>query len=516
MSSRRMLGLDVGTSGCKAIVFDDKWKIVARSHRRYDLLRAGENGYELEAETVWTKLREAIAEAQGQAGGNTEAVAVSALGDVIIPLDGSGTPVRPCILDFDPRGKDEIRDFAKAFGEARLYQLTGMPPIHINSLAKILWLRKNEPRTCERVRRWATFEDFILGKLGARTAASYSMAARTMLFDVHRKVWSPDVLAARTMLFDIHRKTWSPDILAAAGLRERDLPEAVPSGEVIGRLEGRAAGELGFPDGTAVCSGGHDMVCAAVGAGLDVEDRRTALNITGTMEAVIVLTRKPNLDEAARKNLYPSYPAWNEYLSLSLSLTSGSVLDWYRDLLPGKAFAYSELLKELDSAKPGELLLFPHFSGLCNPVFDPDARGFLYGLSLNTTWRDLAQGIVEGLCYDLKSHLQGFRDAGLPIEALKVVGGGSSSDAWMQLKANITGLELIRAEIHEASAMGAAAFCGKAIGAIDNPYKASGLMGLKQARFVPVPEAARRFEEKFQRYRRLQESLLQGRLPCVC
>jgi xylulokinase len=264
------------------------------------------------------------------------------------------------------------------------------------------------------------------------------------------------------------------------------------------------------------------MVCAAVGAGLDVEDRRTALNITGTMEAVIVLTRKPKLDEAARKNLYPSYPAWNEYLSLSLSLTSGSVLDWYRDLFPGlrgaggNADVYRELLKDLDSARPGELLLFPHFSGLCNPVFDPDARGFLYGLSLNTTWRDLAQGIVEGLCYELKSHLQGFRDAGLPIEALKVVGGGSSSDAWMQLKANITGLELIRAEIHEASAMGAAAFCGKAIGAIDNPYQASGLMGLKQARFVPDAEAARRFEEKFQRYRCLQESLIQGRLPCVC
>lgn len=492
MNSRRVLGLDVGTSGCKAIVFDDRWKIVARSHRRYDLIRAGENGYELEAETVWAKLREAIAEAQGKAGGKTEAVAVSALGDVIIPLDESGTPVRPCILDFDPRGKDEIRDFAQGFGEAKLYEITGMPPIHINSLAKILWLRKYEPRTCQRVRRWATFEDFVLGKLGVRTAASYSMAARTMLFD-------------------IHRKTWSPDILAAAGLRERDLPEAVPSGELIAKLDGRTAAELGFPAGAAACSGGHDMVCAAVGAGLDVEDRRTALNIMGTMEAVIVLTKEPNLGEAARKNLYPSYPAWNEYLSLSLNLTSGSVLDWYRDLFPGlrgvgeNADVYRELLKDLDSAKPGELLLFPYFSGLCNPVFDPDARGFLYGLSLNSTLRDLTQGIVEGLCYDLKSHLQGFRDAGLPIETLKVVGGGSKSDAWLQLKANITGLALTRSEMHEASAMGAAAFCGKAVGAIDNPYQASGLMGLKQTRFVPVPEAARRFEERFLRYRSLRE-----------
>jgi xylulokinase len=494
MKAMRMLGLDVGTSGCKAIVFDSGWNIIARSHRRYGVIRAGENGYELEAETVWAKLREAIAEAHAKAGGKTDAVAVSALGDVIIPLDEAGAPVRPCILDFDPRGKDEIRDFVEGFGEAKLYMTTGMPPIHINSLAKILWIRKNEPHTYRQVRRWATFEDYILQKLGARTAASYSMAARTMLFD-------------------IHRKTWSPDILAAAGLRERDLPEPVPSGEVIANLDDGAAGELGFSTGAAVCSGGHDMVCAAVGAGLDVNDRRTALNIMGTMEAVIVLTKKPNLEKVALKNLYPCYPAWNEYISLSLNLTSGSVLDWYRNLFPGlrgtgeNGEVFRELLKDVDSRNPGELLLVPHFSGVCNPVFNPDARGFLYGLSLNTTLRDLAQGILEGLCYDLKSHIRGFRDAGIPIEKLKIVGGGSPSDAWLQLKANITGLEMTRSDIHEASAMGAAALCGKAVGVIDNPYAASGLMGLKETLFVPEPEATQRFEEKFLRYRSLSDKV---------
>ena len=488
----RMLGLDVGTSGCKAIVFDSNWNIIASSHRRYGLIRAGENGYELEAETVWAKLREAIAEAHAKAGGKTDAVAVSALGDVIIPLDESGTPVRPCILDFDPRGKDEIHDFVEEFGEKKLYETTGMPPIHINSLAKILWIRKNEPHTYRQVRRWATFEDYILQKVGARTAVSYSMAARTMLFD-------------------IHRKTWSPDILAAAGLREGQLPQPVPSGEVVGNLGDGAAKELGFSAGAAVCSGGHDMVCAAVGAGLDVNDRRTALNIMGTMEAVVVLTKKPILEKVARSNLYPCYPAWNEYISLSLNLTSGSVLDWYRNLFPGLGGtgdggdAYGELLKDIDSRNPGELLLVPHFSGVCNPVFNPDARGFLYGLSLNTAQRDVAQGILEGLCYDLKSHIRGFLDAGVPIEKLKIVGGGSHSDAWLQLKANITGLEITRSDIYEASAMGAAALCGKAVGLIDNPYEASGLMGLKEARFVPDAGAAQRFEEKFLKYLSLRE-----------
>jgi xylulokinase len=494
MNATRLLGLDVGTSGCKAIVFDSRWNIIARSYRRYDLIRAGESGYELEAETVWAKVREAIAEAHARAGGKMDAVAVSALGDVIIPLDASGTPLRPCILDFDPRGKDEIHDFVEGFGEARLFETTGMPPIHINSLAKILWFRKNEPHTYRQARRWATFEDYILQKLGARPAASYSMAARTMLFDIQRKLWSPD-------------------ILAAAGLREGDLPEAVPSGEVIAKLDGEGAEELGFSAGAAVCSGGHDMVCAAVGAGLDVNDRRTALNIMGTMEAVIVLTKKPNLEKAMLNNLYPCYPAWNEYISLSLNLTSGSVLDWYRNLFPGSRAkgenggVYRELLKDVDSGSPGELLLVPHFSGACNPVFNPDARGFLYGLTLNTAPRDLAQGILEGLCYDLKSHVRGFRQAGIPIEKMKIVGGGAQSDAWLQLKANITGLEMSRSDIHDASAMGAAAFCGKAVGLIADPYKASGLMGLKETRFFPDPGAAQRFEAKFLRYLALREGV---------
>jgi xylulokinase len=492
MRAARILGLDLGTSGCKAIIFDERWNIVSRSSRRYDLIRTGETGCELEAETVWARVQEAVSEAHAGADGNIDAVAVSALGDVIIPLGASGGPVRPCILDFDPRGKDEIRGFVEGFGRERLFETTGMPPIHINSLAKILWFRENEPQTFRQVRRWATFEDYILEKLGARPAVSHSMAARTMLFD-------------------IHRKAWSPEILAAAGLSERNLPEPVPSGEVVATLDGPAAGALGFSAGAAACSGGHDIVCAAIGAGLDERDRGAALDIMGTMEAVIVLTGKPNLGKKMLDSLYPSYPAWHEYLSLSLSLTSGSVLDWYRDLFPAShgagssAEVYGELLKGVDSERPGELLFVPHFSGVCNPVFNPDAKGFLYGLSLNTTRRDLAQAILEGLCYDVKSHVEGFRAAGIPIEKLRVVGGGAGSDAWLQLKANVTGLELTRSDLHEGSAMGAAALCGKAVGIIDDPYRAASLMGLKEKRFSPAPGAARRFEERFARYLSVRE-----------
>ncbi len=487
MSDRRILGLDVGTSGCKAIAFDAEWKVAASSSRRYDLIGVGVDGYEMDAEEVWAKVREAIVETNARAGGRIDAVAISALGDVIIPADGAGNPVRRCILDFDPRGKDEIRDFLGAFGAERLFHLTGMPPLHMNSLAKILWIRAHEPDVYTRVRRWATFEDFILSRLGVGSFVSWSMAARTMLFD-------------------LHRKAWSPEILAAAGLEESSLPRPVQSGQVIGGIGARSARELGFADGAAVSSGGHDVVCAAVGAGLDTVDRRAALDIMGTFELVIVLMKEPNLSPRMLRGMYPCYPAWKEYLSLSLNFTCGSVVDWCRDLLAGPAAAggpaggYEELFGGADSSRPCGLLLVPHFSGTCNPSFNPDARGAVYGLTLNTSRRDLGQAVLEGLCCDLRSHVEGLRGAGIPIERLAVVGGGTRSDAWLQLKANITGMELTRSDVSEASAIGAAALCGTAIGAVDDPYRVAGMAGLAQQRFVPDPAASRRFEETFQKY----------------
>jgi xylulokinase len=423
-----ILGLDIGTSGVKAILFDETWKAIGQSYREYHLISAGEDRFDLDAETVWKKTREAIIEIADSTGQAIDAVAVSALGDVIISLDERGNTVRPSILDFDPRGKEEIQGFIEDFGAERFYKITGMPPIHINSLAKILWIKKHEPHNYRRVRSWATYEDYVLRKLGVRPTISYSMAARTMLFDSTHK-------------------TWSQEVLTAAGLEEGSFPKAVPSGMVIDTLRRDVSRELGFSRDAVACSGGHDMVCAAIGAGLDEGDPHTALNIVGTMEGVIVLLQKPKVNREMLKRLYPCYPGYREYISLSVNLTSGSVVKWYRDVISyktmgnGEEKSFEELLQSIDEKEPGNLFLIPHFSGTCNPVFDPGARGFFYGLSLHTTMQDLIQGIIEGLCYELKMHIQGFNDAGISIEGLKTVGGGSQSSKWLQLKANITGLD---------------------------------------------------------------------------
>jgi xylulokinase len=492
-----ILGLDIGTSGCKAIAFDKNWNMTAYSYREYDLINVGKNKLDLEAETVWERLSEAIIEVNSIVGaGKIEAIAVSAIGDVIIPLDEKGSTVRPCIIDFDPRGKDEINSFLDDFSAEKLFKITGMPPLHINSLAKILWIKNNEHGIYKKIHRWATFEDYILQKLGVKPAVSYS-------------------LAARTMLFDIHSKSWSKDILDAIGVDESRLAEPVRSGTVISKIDDGIAKKLGFSSDVTACSGGHDMFLATVGAGLDIDEPGTALNIVGTMEGIVVLMKEPRLNKEMLENLYPCFPGFNEFVSLSINMTSGSILKWYRDLfskivvdkIDSNKNVYDLLLKNVDHSSPGELLLIPHFSGICNPVFNPDSKGTLHGLSLYTGFNDLIQGIIEGLCYEMRMQIQGFERAGIPINRLKIVGGGSRSDKWLQMKSNITGLEIISSSLHEASATGAAALGGSAVGIIDDPYKVSKYQNGIEKTFLPSLKAKKKFDEKYFRYQKLYKSI---------
>ena len=492
-----ILGLDIGTSGCKAIAFDENWSMVAHSYREYDLIDAGNKTLDLEAETVWKKLTESIIEINRSVGGRKiKAIAISAIGDVIIPLGEDCRTVRPCVIDFDPRGKSEIALFVNDFGIDRLFEITGMPPLHINSLAKILWIKNNEPEIYKKVRRWATFEDYILQKMGVKPAVSYS-------------------LAARTMLFDIRKKTWSKEIIDTIGVNENQLAEPVRSGTVIDKIDEKVAEKLGFSGDVIACSGGHDMYCAAIGAGLNIDNPETALNIVGTMEAIVVLMKEPKLNKEMIENLYPCFPGFNDYVSLSLNLTSGSILKWFRDIFSdifinkadNNKNVYERLLQGVDPAKPGDLLLIPNFSGTCNPVFNPDSKGTLYGLSLSTGVNDLIQGIIEGLCFELKMHIQGFQKAGVPINRLRIMGGGSRSDKWLQLKANITGVEIISSTLYDASATGAAALSGSAVGILDDPYKIINYTKGKEKQFYPLPNTEENFNEKFIRYQRLSKAV---------
>ena len=492
------LGVDIGTTGCKAVVFNDQWRIKTSVYREYGLIPVGNNQFDLDPEVVWNSVRDVIQEANNSLPDNKiEAMGISAIGDVIIPLDGSGDVVRPSIVDFDPRGTVEIEDFSKDFGVQKLFEISGMPPLFINSLSKILWLKKHEPDTFSRIGAWATYEDFILRKLGSPPAVSFS-------------------LAARTMLFDIEKKCWAEEILDAAAIDKRMLPEAVPSGEVISKIDPKMVKELGFTNDVALCSGGHDMVCAAIGAGLDLQTPHTAVDITGTIEGIVTVFEEANTGSEMLDNNYPCYPGYNGYVSFSVNLTSGCVLKWFRDELAqdtsrkarttGKD-VYSILMETIDTRELSDLLFIPYFAGSGNPDFDPNLHGAIYGLTLDTSRENIVQSLIEGLCLEVRSHLDGFEEAGMHIDSLLAVGGGSKSPAWLQLKANVTEKEITATGIPESSALGAAALSAVAVGEISDPVEVSRKTTRTQQVYKPQDVNRTEFHKKYEQYKDLKSMM---------
>ena len=485
------MGVDMGTSGCKAVVFNENWNVVEQAYREYPLHLPGEGLLELDAELVWAAIKEVIREVNEKTTTPIDAFAVSAIGDVIIPVDEHGDSVRYSIVDFDPRGGEEITGFTEKFGVKRFFGINGMPPLYIGSLAKILYIRDNEPEVFKKTKRWATYEDFIVNKLGLPPVASFSELSRTMLFDIRKKQWSKDIIDQIPLSID-------------------QLPQAAPSGTVIGVLPEAMGRELGFKRPVSVVTGGHDMVCAAVGAGLDENDPSTAVDIAGTIEGLVAFLPEANTSDAMLENLFPCYVGQKGYVTFSVNLTAGCIVRWYRDNISkdeyvackadGRNF-YEYMQREADPKKPGSLLMLPHFSGSGNPFFDPNSLGAIYGLTLDTRREDICRALVEGLCYELKLHLEAYRRAGIEITSIRAVGGGATVDKQLQLKANALGLKVVKGAVAESSAMGAAAYAACGMGALTNPADAYQLVKEKEFEFLPDPAATAEFEKAYARYR---------------
>ncbi len=489
----RFMGVDMGTSGCKAVIFKDSWEIVCQAYREYPSIFPGEGLMELDAELVWTSIRDVIREANEKTDEPVTALAISAIGDVIIPVGTDGGSIRNAIIDFDPRGEEEIKEFVDAYGIEHFYQTNGMPPLFIGSLAKILWLKKHEPEIFAGTKRWATFEDFIMQKLGLPPIADYSEVSRTMLFD-------------------IRKRTWSEELVKAAGLRMDQLPIAAESGTAAGTLPEEMRRELGFTQSVLAAVGGHDMVCAAVGAGLDEQEPKTAVDIAGTIEGVVAVLPECNTSMELCRQAFPCYVGYRDYVTFSVNLTAGCITRWYRDMVVPDEYQrcreeginfYEHMQRTMSVNEPGSVYLLPHFSGSGNPFFDAGAKGTLYGLTTDTTREDIGRALVEGLAYEVRMQLEALEKAGIIIDTLRAVGGGASIDRQLQLKANITGKKILKCGVTEGSAMGAAVYAAIAVGALDHPGGIKKYTDEKEKVFLPDLESRKKFDKAYEMYKKL-------------
>lgn len=493
-----LIGLDIGTSACKAILFDEGGAILAQASREYAIASPQAGWAEQDAEEVW-RLAWACLQEIAPAGRHDapRALALSVQGEAVMPVDAAGRPLRPAILGMDTRTVAENAWLAECFGAAALYARTGMPLHTINTLPKLLWLRRHEPDTWARAARFLLYEDLILSRLGASPTISHC-------------------LASRTQLYDLSTGGWAPEILSACGLEPSQLARlAPPQGGVVGEMSAALRRALGWAREVALVSGGHDQACAALGSG--VVQPGQAMVSTGTAEVVEVALPSPVLSEALRQGNISVYRhvVPGLYLAMTLNHSGGLLLRWFRDALcPAERDAalaegrdpYDALLAGAPEGPTG-LLVLPHWAGSGTPWLDTRSRGAILGLTFSADRPTLAKAILEGLTFELRVNLDLLRGGGVALDALHAVGGGARSPLWLRLKADICQTPLRVPQVTDAACLGAALLAGVAVGCYTDAVDAVQQAVRFALQLTPEPQGVARYEARYALYRQVYPTL---------
>jgi xylulokinase len=493
------IGLDIGTAGCKAIVFRTDGRILSQSSREYPILTPQPNWAEQDAELVWARAWEALGEAiAGARQDPPKALALSVQGEAVTPVDAQGRALRSTILGMDTRTVAENEWLRERFGPGVLFQRTGMPVHTVNTLPKLLWLQRHEPDVWASAHQFLLYEDLILEHLGGKAIVSHCLASRTQMYDLSINDWADDILEACQIE------------------RGRLAPLAPEAGGVVGALRRELAQELGLNCEVLLVSGGHDQACAALGSG--VAEAGLAMVSTGSAEVVEVAMAAPNLTEALRRGKISVYRhvVPGLYVAMTLNQSGGLVLRWFRDTLgqwekdqarETGGDAYDLLLGDAPDG-PTPLLVLPHFSGSGTPLLDTTSKGAFLGLTFATTRAMMAKALLEGLTFELRINLDLLRDAGVEINELHAVGGGARSSLWLQLKADICQVPLRVPRVTEAACLGAALLAGVAAGGYPDLETAVAQTVHMERRVDPRPAGVRAYEPRFELYQQVYPALI--------
>jgi xylulokinase len=484
-----IVGLDIGTTGAKAVAFNLDGGVIASAYREYNMASPRPGQLEL----VPGEVMSAIQAVLGRVAADTKSdpprsLAWSTLGEAMVPLDERGAPLGNAIIGFDCRGDAEADELRSRITDAETFAITGHPINSYHTICKLLWWRRHRPDVFGRARRWLGFADCFVAGLGLPPTIDYA-------------------LASRTLLLDVRGLRWSDRMLALAGLAPDQLARPVAPGTAIGEV-GR--NDFGFPPTCVVGAGLHDQPAGILGTGTGPGE---AMYATGTVVCLGVrLTRDPDPAVMIRNNLcaYPTYGP-GQFVSLAWNFTGGSLLKWYRDQIAAEERAEAErtgrdvydIICEGVPPAPTALLVLPYFTTTGTPHLDTRARGAVYGLHLTTTRREIARAILEGVTYDILLNAELLREAGVTIDRYKAIGGAARSPAWMQIAASILGRPVVTLRATEGACFGAALLGAKAAGLVEDPEAIARACARPERTYEPDDLHREAYRERFDLYRKL-------------
>ena len=476
-------GLDIGTSNVKFAIYAADGTLLSISQSAYGNNRQTDPN-QLIGDTIWNTVKHTIRRANLQCSHHDplRAISVSSFGEAVVPIDRNGRDICPAFLYTAPEGKEELEELLRRIDAEQIQRITGVMPSVIFPPIKLNWYR-NHTDVFDRAVKFLQFEDYIVWHLTGETCISLS-------------------LASRSMTLDIEKGEMSDLILEHAEIDPRLLSTPVPSGTFIGTVQPHIADELALPHGVRVYAGGHDQMCGMIGAGAIIPG--TLANASGTVECIsTLLSSDASVEQLLKHNVYVSaFTKKDAHFSFVGTPAGCAILDWFRSLLLENSRQESifQLMEQECTGKPSPVAVVPYMAGRGVPRRDTGATGSFLGLKLSTSRGDIYQAIMESLAFEMRIIQDIFMDSGICVREIHATGGGSRSDLWMQLKADIYNHPVVRMESSELSALGCAMIAATADGVFSSLDEAAKVCVKKQRTFEPNPANARLFDEKYREY----------------
>jgi xylulokinase len=477
-----VIGLDIGTSGARALAVNESGDVIASAAQDYPLLTPRPGWTEQNPEDWWQASRKVLAEVAGAVHGKVAAIGLTGQMHGSVFLDAEDRVIRPALLWNDQRTAAQCAEITDRVGRERLLAIAGNPALTGFQAPKVLWLREVEPANYAQLAHVLLPKDFIRLRLAGEYATDASDASGTLLLD-------------------LRRRTWSDEILQALELPSEWLPAVHEGPEETGRLRAGVAAELGLPAGIPIAAGGGDNAAAAVGSGI-VEEGIASSSI-GTSGVLFAYTPQFTPDPSGRLHAF-CHAVPGAYHLMGVTLSAGGSLNWWRQVL-GQRHDYDALIELAALASVGSegLVFLPYLSGERTPHLDPFARGAFFGLTARHGLAHLTRAVMEGVTYSLADCLELIIDLGVALNHVRAVGGGARSALWRQMQADVYGMPVRRTAVDEGPAYGAALLAGVTAGQFKDLHEATSVVRIRPDVAEPNPDNVQLYKRYLTVYRDL-------------
>jgi xylulokinase len=445
--SKTVLGIDIGTGGSRALLIGQDGSILCSASSEHKPFFSKQSAWaEQDPADWWSACQKAVRSVLAESGISPDQIACVGLSGQMhgtVVLNDRGEVLRPSIIWCDQRGEEDLCWLEETVGADRLLRLTSNPALTNFTLIKLLWLRRSEPDTWRRIRHILLPKDYVRFCLSGEYAIDVADASGTLLLDVARR-------------------RWSEDLIGTLGIDPSILPAVFESPEVCARVSKRGAKLTGLREGTPIVGGAGDQAAGAVGLGLTHAGAAGAT--IGTSGVVFAATSYPVLDPKGRLHTF-CHAIPGRWHVMGVTQAAGLSLRWIRDNF-GAGHTYQQLADEAAQAPPGSdgVLWAPYLMGERTPYRDPNIRGGLVGLAAHHTRAHVIRAVMEGVAFSLRDTFSIFSELHVPVDQIRLSGGGARSPLWRQIQADVFGHRVELVQSDEGAAFGAALLAGVGAG----------------------------------------------------